>query len=239
MINILFVAWNRRAYTEASFQALLDHTDWAEVDTLHIHDDGSTDGTAEYLQDALNLVPHTVTVKFETLRLGGPVAATNRHLDMCPQTEQVGAFAKIDSDFIVCPGWLPEMQRLLTLHPGVDIFGIQPRFGPPTFAPDPERTVERARHIGGIGVLRHRAFERCRPVPNGRYGFTEWQGEHRDIQKAWVTPDLPCFSLDLIGLEPWRSLALSYIANGWMRPWSLYEDGGRSYFEWWNAQVPA
>lgn len=230
-VNLLFVAWNRRAYTEASFEALLEHTDWEQVDTLHVHDDASTDGTAAYLQAASARVP--ASVKFESMKLGGPVAATNRHLDLCRETNDTGGFVKIDSDFVVCPGWLEEVVGVASRNPGVDMLGIQPRYGPPVAGHSDDRRAEEARHIGGVGFMRYRAFEVCRPVPNGLYGFTEFQCRHPESRKAWITPDVPCFCLDLIDLEPWASLASDYIERGWMRPWAKYVDGGRSYYEWW------
>ena len=231
-VDILFVGWNRLEFTKASFTALKDHTDWTQVRTLNIHDDGSTDGTREWLRDAWHGI--AAEVKYESMRLRGPVASMNRYLDLCPPDDDCGAFIKIDSDFVVCPGWLPELLRVTTLNPGIDIFGLQPRIGPPTIVPDETRTVEECRHIGGIGLIRHRAFELCRPVANGLYGWTEHQTSHPTIRKAWVVPDLPCFGLDLIDAEPWATLTRDYIRQGWMREWPKYEGGGRSYFDWWQ-----
>lgn len=239
MINLLYVAFNRREYTEATFRALVEHTDWSLVNALHIHDDGSTDGTAKYLDAAKDDVPDDVDVRFESRRLGGPVAATLRHLQLLPETDDVGAFVKLDNDFVVAPGWLEELLRVSSAHPGVDLLGMQPRFGPPVAGTCEDRRVEEARWIGGIGLMRHRAFEVCRPVPNGRYGFTEWQNRHAEIRKGWLFPDLPCFCLDLIDAQPWASLGDGYMKAGWQRPWSKYLDGGRSYYEWWANPVAA
>jgi hypothetical protein len=122
----------------------------------------------------------------------------------------------------------------MTLHPGIDIFGIQPRFGPPQDPPYQYRDVEDCRWIGGIGAIRYRVFQVCRPTPNGYFGWTEFQGKHEDVRKAWLTPDMPCFSLGLIGAEPWQSLAREYIAKGWMREWADYGDGGAGYHEWFT-----
>ena len=76
----------------------------------------------------------------------------------------------------------------------------------------------------------------CRPTPQGRFGWTEWQCDHPAVLKAWVTPDMPCFSLDLIDAEPWRTLTRTFIGKGWMREWPLYEGGGRSYYDWWQPK---
>lgn len=233
-VDLLYVAFNRLEFTEPSFESLIANTDWDLVRVLHIHDDASTDGTARWLNARSSALP--CEVYYESQRLGGPVAATNRHLKLCAEEaveEQVGAFVKIDNDVIVSPGWLNELARVSTLNPGVDFLGIQPRFGPPVMGHDDGRRVEEARHIGGVGLMRYRAFEVCRPTPQGRYGFTEFQCRHPENRKGWITPDLPCFCLDLIDLEPYATIAEQHIQKGWARPWSKYVDGGRSYYEWW------
>lgn len=233
MIDVLFVAKNRLAMTQASFTMLLANTDWQEVAGLFIADDASTDGTAEWLRQ-VDLTAHIgpdVQARFNPGPFRGPVAAMNWYLDHA--SPDADRFAKIDNDFIVCPGWLPDVLRQMTINPDIDIFGIQPRFGPPTLAGDLTRTVEPCRHIGGIGVIRNRVFELCRPVANGRFGWTEYQTQHAQTLKAWLTPDLPCFSLDLIDLEPWRTLTTEYVEKGWARRWPMYEGGGHGYYDWW------
>lgn len=232
-VNLLYVAWNRRAFTEATFQALVANTDWDLVDTLHVHDDGSTDGTKNWLIDAIDGLAVDVRVKFESQRLHGPVAAMNRHLGLFKETDDTKAFVKLDSDFVVAPGWLNELVRVSNDDPGCDIIGVQPRFGPPVAGESADRRIEAARHIGGIGLMRYRAFEVCHPVPNGLYGWTEFQTRHPENRKGWIVPDLPCFCLDLIDLEPWSALALQYVAKGWAREWPNYLGGGESYYGWW------
>lgn len=234
--DILFVAFNRKRYAVNSFEALLANTDWDQVGKLYVHDDGSTDGTAEYLAERCSEFFDTgsgVNVGFHGDRLGGPVAAMCWYLDN--RSDDADRFAKIDSDFVVCPGWLPEVLKQMTIHPGIDAFGLQPRFGPARPPGSPGRSVDDCRFIGGIGVIRHRAFEGCRPVPQGQkgyFGWTEYQIKH-PFRKAWVTPDLPCFCLDLLPFEPWISQAAEYVEKGWMRAWPAYESAGSSYWDWW------
>lgn len=237
MVDVLYVAWERLAFTKATFTELLANTSWEHVRHLHVHDDASSDGTNQWLQEAIRQTPENAKVLYESSRLKSPVAVMNRHLDLCPPSDDCGAFVKIDSDFVVCPGWLTELLRQTVPHPGIDIFGIQPRHGPPTLIPDPDRSVEDCRHIGGIGLIRYRAFEKCRPTPNGLYGWTEYQTSHKDIRKAWITPDMPCFCLDLIDVEPWATLAAEYVEKGWAREWPKYEGGTAAYHEWFTGRV--
>lgn len=239
MIDGLYVAFNRLAMTEASFAALIDNTDWDEVGTLYVRDDGSTDGTAEWLQDHLADVPARTVFNGDTL--GGPVASMNWYLDASdPETDR---FFKIDNDFVVCPGWLEETLRMMYLNPGVDIFGMEPMHGPPVMGMEPTRRLNEARWIGGKGIIRRRVFDICRPTPsgfNGYSGFTEWQSAHPQIEKAWIYPDMPCFGLDQLPFEPWVSLTDEYERVRWQRRWPAYPEAFSAYWDWWlKASVPA
>ena len=129
----------------------------------------------------------------------------------------------------------------MTIHPGIDVFGLQPRRGPAKPVPYLGRTVEAARFIGGIGAIRHRVFDLCRPRPsgvNGYQGWTQFQEAH-PFKKAWLAPDLPCFCLDLLPFEPWVSLAAEYVAKGWMRAWPKYDVQSDSHWAWWTDEDPA
>lgn len=239
MIDILFVSKNRLTYVKHSFEALLAHTDWELVNRLYICDDGSTDGTAEYLREWLPRLDERGISRRFISTFGGPVAAMNLYLDEAQDGELADRFVKIDSDFIVCPGWLEEVLRQMTLHPEFDVFGLQPRHGPAVTPPCAHRNVEEARFIGGIGAIRHRVFDLCRPRPsgfNGYQGWTQFQTAH-DFKKAWITPDLPAFCLDLLPFEPWITLANEYIASGVMRQWPKYDGMGGSYWDWWTESL--
>ena len=63
MIDVLFVSKNRLAYVQQTFPALLANTDWSLVSGLYIADDGSTDGTREFLIDALRHAEGVVDVR--------------------------------------------------------------------------------------------------------------------------------------------------------------------------------
>lgn len=239
MIDILYVSKNRLAYVKQTFSALMRNTDWSQVGTLYIADDASADGTAEWLATAPlgdKWVDCETKIEVNSGLFGGPVAAMNWYLDQAHDAGESDRFAKIDSDFIVCPGWLEESLRQMTNHPGIDVFGLQPRHGPAVAPPCLHRTVEEARFIGGIGLIRHRVFELCRPRPsglNGYQGWTQFQTAH-PFKKAWISPDLPCFCLDLLPFEPWTSQAREYVEKGWMRAWPAYDGMGGSYWDWWT-----
>ena len=255
MIDVLYVAYNRLAFTRASFQALLDYTDWSQVARLFVnHDEGDDDGTWDYLTDAIRDVPVPVLPRYQgTTR--GPVAAMNWYLDnvseipcdyprhafgdcwRCRDTGRapVEMFAKIDNDMVVCPSWLREMLTVTSTNPGLDILGMEPMAGPPATG-RVERGFETASHIGGKGLIRTRAFDHCRPTPsgwNGYQGFTQWQNAHPDVSKGWIRPELCVFGLDQLPFEPWRSLTDEYEAAGWQRRWPEYDADMSAYWQWW------
>ena len=242
MINLLFCSWNRLAYTKVAFNALLEHTDWSRVATLFLADDASHDGTREWLEGrAVGFFRFTsVRIQFLPSPFGGPVAAGNLYLDHA--TPGVEIMGKVDNDTIVPPGWLPEMLRVLDENPEVDMLGMAPRLGPPQHCPHP-RTVEYADWIDGNGIWRHRAFRHSRPVPGhsrGRFGMTEWMGNHPEIVKAWIRPDMPVFQLDAVPIKPWVSLATNYRMRKWQRKWPPFEEDAHDYWDWHlNALVTA
>jgi Glycosyl transferase family 2 len=237
VIDILYVAKNRYRYTVESFAALIENTDWSEVAALFIADDGSRDGSREYLDiESMILQDSPTRVVMNDKPFGGPVAAMNWYLDSA--SDDVEIFAKIDNDFVVCPGWLGDMARTMTAHPELDILGMEPfDHG---VAPCPTtRDIELAPHIGGKGLMRHRTFAHCRPRPRGLrgyFGFTEFQTKHEHISKAWVTPDLPCFGLDQLPFEPWLSISAEYVELEWHRHWPPYSERAHAYWDWWVDQ---
>jgi hypothetical protein len=241
LIDVLYVAFNRFAYTVESFSALVENTDWRHVRTLFVHDDNSSDGTADWLVQATDRLAAAGAVQdvvYDGRRVGGPVATMNWYLDHpLARRDDADAFAKVDNDFVVCPGWLNELLAVLGRSPDLDILGTEPFLGDPTLPPLKERNAQTARHIGGKGVIRHRAFRYCRATPggwNGYQGFTQWQHNHPEITKAWIVPDLPCFGLDQLPLEPWRTLANEYAEKGWQRKWPEYSTRATDYWSWWT-----
>lgn len=236
MIDIIYLAWNRKAYTEFSFSKLVENTDWNMVNKLVVYDDGSTDGTAFWLSERvveLNLAGTVDAEMHHTQALRSPVATMNHYLDHY----QSDYFAKIDNDIVVPPEWLGEMYRMMYLHTSVDILGMQADQGPPVLGHYGERKIQKARWIGGVGLIRRRTFKKCRPSPNGRFGWTEFQQGHKELVKAWIKPDLATFELDRLPVEPWRSLARRYVEVGWGREWGPYAEDADDYWSWALPEV--
>jgi glycosyltransferase involved in cell wall biosynthesis len=233
-LDVCYFAWNRLEYTKRTFELVLANTAWEHVDRLLVFDDGSTDGTREFLDDYIGNAP--VSSHLTHCGWGSPVAIMNHYLD----GEPAETFAKIDSDIAVCPGWLEAMVGVLDRHPEVELLGME--CGQTVSAWDGwdgVYRVQRCSHTGGVGLFRSSAFlSRPRPVAHGRFGFDDWQQQHEPV-RAWITPDLYVPQLDRIPEEPWLSLAAIYRKKLWARRWPTYgASWQRPYWEW-LVEVPA
>lgn len=235
-VDVVFMAWNRLEFTKASFSALASNTDWDRVRRLVVYDDGSEDGTRDWLEAALADFPADVVFRAE--RFGSPVSLMAVYLRRDDPAE---VFAKIDSDVAVPPGWLGEMLAVLDRNPSVELLGMEAgmtrvagRDGAPF---DGVRTVEPSSHIGGVGLMRRSAFEsRAGLAADGRNGFTEWQHTHRPA-RGWIAPDLPVVLLDRLPFDPWRSLSAEYVERGWQRPWPSWDPVWMRWaWEWFSTE---
>jgi len=237
-VEILYTAWNRLEFTRVTFELLKRNTDWNRVTRLVVYDDGSEDGTREYLDEAGRDIP----VEAFEVRFGGwhSTGATMNDYVALADTEN---FVKIDNDIAMPSGWLAPLLRVAYKHQEFDVIGMEAGWtGAYQGIRSPHRySVTPARHIGGVGLMRTAAFHRRRAVPlslgkNGRAGFTIWQ--HRQAVRAgWLTPDIANVQLDRIPDEPWRSLSEKYVEAGWARAWDPYTDDMRRWWEWLPVEL--
>lgn len=236
MLDILYLTWNRRDFTIESFARLIDNTDWSLVDRLYVIDNRSTDGTAEWIAEAVNRVPVPTVVR--TVDANSPVASMNDYLSV----STAEWFVKLDSDTCVPPGWLPHLLGVRDRDPSIDLLGMEagmtvvsgrdPGYNDPPW--DGVYRFEPSSHIGGIGLMRRAAFTGARylPLPAGRFGFTEWQHEMKPT-RGWITPDLPIVLLDRLPFDPWLNLSHEYVQQGWQRPWAKWSAGWMMWaWEW-------
>lgn len=233
-IDILYVAYNRLAFTEKTFETLLTNTNWEHVRKLVIHDDGSEDGTSEYLHEAHTRAPVPCAYTINPLR--SPPAVMNRYVARDDTAER---FCKIDNDIMVPEGWLDALLQVVDDDPTIDLLGMEAaRMGVPGHLADWDGRYrfEPATHIGGVGLMKTEAFLRHRQLreDDGRFGFDAWQQEFKP-RRGWITPDLMVCSLDQVPLEPWQSLAAEYVEHGWSRPWPPYHARWTYYHAWWSG----
>lgn len=233
-LDILFVAWNRLEYTRAAFEALLANTDWDQIRQLRVHDDRSTDGTSRYLEDAIEQVPASVDVRFESIGLSSPVLVMNRYLAGGP----ADWFVKLDNDCAVPPGWLDPLLAVRDTNPDADLIGMEAGMTAVANRNEPwdgTYRLQECTHIGGVGLMRSAAFRKPMRA-HGRYGFGDFQVQ-QNLNRGWVTPDLPLVLLDRLPFEPWLSLSEFYVAAGWQRPWGKWNEWMSWAWEWFAPEA--
>ena len=235
-VEILYCAWNRLEFTKATFELLKRNTAWEYVSRLVVYDDGSEDGTLEYLRDG----EHPLPVPAFELREGGWHSTGATMNDFIALTE-ADYFVKVDNDIAMPPGWLERVIAAAKRHPEYELVGMEAGWtGRHEGILKPNRyTVLPARHIGGVGLMRTSAFTMRKPVPlslgkNGRAGFTIWQHRYH-VPCGWLKPDLPNVQLDRLPIQPWRGLSEHYVEQGWARAWDPYPD---DFKEWWAWLPP-
>lgn len=229
MIDLLYVAWNRLEFTQFSWQMLMQNTDWDRINKIVIHDDGSEDGTADWLRMQVKRNA-PVPGEFRQDQLQSVPAVMNRYV----ARSEVEWFAKIDNDIVVPPDWLPKMVGVVERNPEVELLGMEAGRGlPETPEWDGVYRFEEGSHTGGVGLFLVDAFRRrVRMAENrGRYGFTEFQHEYNPV-RGWINPDLAVVSLDRVPFDPWLSLSRFYVEKEWQREWGLYHERA-DYWDWW------
>lgn len=243
-VDILFLAHNRREYTEESLWQLVANTNWDRVSMLICYQDSSSEDPCSWKQVQDLTSKFRVPVIYQVTNLRSPVAVVNHYLQCSQVISAASWFAKIDNDTIVPPDWLDACISIAETD-AIDLIGIESRYcqNPPMPVSLPGTCYPIVKwcatpdHVGGIGLFRREVFTRhALPKPNNTfYGFTEWQWEHPDVRKAWIDPPLPVFLLDHLPFEPWKSLGEEYERKGWQRrQWGYYAaDRDRALWEWW------
>lgn len=237
-LDVIFLAWNRLEFTRFAWEKLVENTDWSLVRAIHVYDDGSTDGTYGFLGSQVVLdSPVPVVLHSPNPPRSGPVVIMHRYLRF--DSDGADAFAKIDNDIAVSPGWLNIAVDVMERNPDLSLLGIEGGTMPlPGSDFDGVYGVEPSTHVGGVGVFRTEPFQgkRRRLRPDGRNGFTEWQHTHTEVGRGWLDPGVPFCCLDRVPIEPWRSLSIEYVERGWQRPWTPYDPRFPYWWEWFTPE---
>jgi hypothetical protein len=236
-VDILYLCHGRLEFTKATLPALLQNTDWSRVSEFVVYNDAAPDHplTYDYLHETALDVYEGMTVR--DTNIGSPVGVMNHFL----ARSKAKMFAKIDNDIVVPPGWLETMLSVLETDPELMLLGMEPGMsGVPPWMPGDDplvcHTYMPATHIGGVGLMRRKAFDQHpAPVPDGRFGFTEWQHTFEPV-RGWIQPDLRCFPLDMIPADPWPAVTAAYKkVPGLQRDWATYGEAMSCYWEWWTT----
>jgi GT2 family glycosyltransferase len=232
-VDLLYLARNRLAFTMETFECLLANTDWRYVRELVIYDDGSVDGTREWLERNHPRAP--TSSSFMRTRFGSPVTAMGHFIEAA----QAPLLAKVDNDAMLPPGWLRESLEVMARYPELSLLGIE-ALQPVDDRAGTARTYAPAAYVSGLGVYRREAFAQSRPVAFNRYfGLEEWQERQGPgLVRGWITPAFPVFLLDRVPFPPWSTHSAAYIHRGWQRPWKNY-DPSCTLWEWrWPRVAP-
>jgi len=251
-VSLVFPAYNRLEFTRQSWAALMANTDWSLVQEFHVYDDGSTDGTREFLDGEFldrfcsrnpdRHVSHVPEAHWHDTRFRSPMAIT---LDWIKHS-RAPLLAKLDNDTIYPPNWLNAALDVMARKPQIDMLGLEAMRQTAPASPDGTyqgaNGVARynklpARFVSGLGIYRRAAFSNSLPADGGYFGLEEWQQATKEIQSGWIIPSLPVFLLDRMPNEPWRSLSEEYVRKGWQREWSLslrYKPEQHAMWDWWR-----
>jgi glycosyltransferase involved in cell wall biosynthesis len=229
-VDLMYLAYNRLEFTRASFAALLANTDWELVRELAVYDDGSSDGTLEWLQQSVADVP--VPVRLVRTRLRSPVAVMTHFFE----SASAPILAKVDNDVMLPKGWLRQSLEVLEHHPELAMLGIE-AMNPLAVGRKVFYSYTSAEFISGLGLYRARSFESSSPSPVDRwFGFESWQKQQgADLLCGWIDPAIPVFLLDRLPLDPWGGLTDRYVRQRWQRKWPRYATTQSKLWEWFVA----
>jgi glycosyltransferase involved in cell wall biosynthesis len=229
-VDLLYLACNRLEFTRETFSTLVANTRWDLVHELFVYDDGSSDGTREWLEEAIVRVPaphRMVRTRFES-----PVAAMVHFIE----SASAAMLAKTDNDAMLPPGWLEAGLAVYGRHPELHFLGIEAMY-PHQEGSAVQRSYAPAQFISGLGLYRRAAFARSRPRAYQKwFGLEEWQvAQGPGLVRGWIRPALPVFLLDRIPFEPWTGYASRYVERGWQRSWPKY-DHHATLWRWWSQR---
>ena len=145
-IHLAFVTYNRLEYTKLSLASVL--ADPSETFSLTIWDNGSTDGTAEYLKSEVN-DPRIVDIVFSAENVGQTAA-----INQIWGGSQAGLLGKLDNDCLMTPGWTRTLARA---HADIPQLGVVAcwHFALEDFDEAAARKAGKIQTFGAHRILRH------------------------------------------------------------------------------------
>ncbi len=154
MIPILFLCFNRLDFTKQSLDAIEKHTKGYK---LYIVDNGSNDGTREYLME--RKFKGNFEIWFTSENSG-----VDRPMNWFYEVTEGQYLAKVDNDTIVPPGWLDKLKEDIE---GLDIVGASHHTMSKSALYNMKRAADTGKPflcscVGGSGILYRRDIhDRC------------------------------------------------------------------------------
>lgn len=190
---VLMITWNRLSFTKKALYSLLEVRGAQPI----IIDNGSTDGTAEWLR-SLNFSTHR-PLRFLNSSNAGIARAFNQFLSYTTQFDFCG---KIDNDTIVEPDWL---ERMLPHMKHADIVQSKHAIIPATHPGGWNGFTAKMKkangliynhYVGGSGILFHRKNVNSIPETESKImGWRRFQELNPALRKAFA-PDVSIELLD-------------------------------------------
>ena len=184
LINITVVTWNRLRLTRLSLESLLAHT--RENVIVHVVDNGSTDGTADWLRECASR--HSKVRLFLLPTNMGVAVAANLGWAAAPAADY---YLKLDNDMIILqPDWLDMLFSLAERNPEIGMLGYQvyDRYKTERITLPGGDTFITSDCVGGACVLSPRRIHEQFGFWNedyGRYGFEDLEYGVRLHQGGW------------------------------------------------------
>lgn len=170
------MTYNRLEYTRRTLPVLLENSEDAEV---HIVDNGSTDGTVEYLQ-AFD-TDRTLLMTFNDYN-EGIVPTMNYFLSATKDRDYI---AKVDNDTMVPEGWLDRMVSAM-VESDVDIMQAKHHFWMSGYR-DWDDFESRRRNVGVSGgrVFPHH-YVGGSPIVINRQSLTDGIAQREGLLNGWT-----------------------------------------------------
>ena len=182
-VHVLFLTFNRLYYTEITLPALLESSENASY-KIRIVDNGSTDGTVEYLKKLSH--PQIERVIYNRKNEG--LVKPTKNFWKESKAEFIG---KIDNDILVPKGWIEKLVDAHKKIPDLGVAGLchfrKEDFNKVSVSQKVEEIngvyIRRQPWIGGnyimkrSTVLQHREYRQSRKLFQNRilYGFNKFQ----------------------------------------------------------------
>lgn len=182
-VPVLMITYGRLEYTKQAIEALLR----SDCGIIHIYDNGSTDGTQEYLKAFVESDYVRIVLSKSNLGIAG---AFNYFLGVTGHCEFI---SKVDNDSLIPPDFiakmLPHMQKadlVQAKHQLIAASGVG-TFDEWTSKMEGDGTTKYNSFIGGSGILCRRRV--LTPLPNTQnklMSWRQWQREHPEVRKAFA-----------------------------------------------------
>jgi len=227
--DLMFLAKNRLRFTQESFSWLRRNTNWDLINNFVIYDDGSEDGTAEWLQERAV----KIGAEFRQTNFGSGILAGNDFV----ARSKADFVAKIDNDAMYPPDWLDIALGVVQSHPELQMMGLE-YMGIPGDMP---YSYHAAAETDGLWIARGEIF-RGTALPEAiqvYFGMCHWVIKYK-VRSGWLKPSIPVFLLDRLPFEPWCTLSSEYTNKGWQRTLERYGKGMEHLWDWcqwkWKAK---